>query len=154
MRLTTRTNFAIRVLMYCGVNEGSLTRSSDIAVACNASGNHLAQVIHQLHVNGFVTTTRGRSGGVRLRLAPKEISIGRVFRLFEANSPFTECFSAADNTCPLTQACRLRGVLARSIEAFYHELDQVTLDDLVRDNCALQALLTMAEAPRQLCAGA
>ncbi|NBQ50703.1 MAG: Rrf2 family transcriptional regulator, partial [Marivivens sp.] len=46
MRLTTRTNLAIRVLMYCGTHLDQITPSSIIADACNASANHLAQVVH------------------------------------------------------------------------------------------------------------
>lgn len=151
MRLTTRTNLAARVLMFCGVNAGRTVRSTEIAAACNASGNHLAQVVQQLHLHGFVQTLRGRTGGLRLTRDASQISIGQVFRIFESSVPFAECFAAETNTCPLTEACRLRSFISRAVEAFYHELDMVTLDDLVRGNCALSALLNMAEAPRQAC---
>lgn len=144
MRLTIRTNLASRVLMSCALNDGRTLRSGDIAAACNASGNHLAQVIHQLQQHGFVTTQRGRSGGLHLSRPASEISIGHVFRLFEANTPFAECFDPATNTCPLVRACRLRGHIARAVEAFYAELDRITLADLVHDNCGLQALLAIA----------
>ena len=45
------------------------------------------------------------------------------------------------NTCPLTETCRLRNFIARAVEAFYHELDMVTLRDLVQGNCGLHALM-------------
>jgi Rrf2 family nitric oxide-sensitive transcriptional repressor len=151
MRLTTRTNLAARVLMFCAVHADRTVRSTEIAEACNASGNHLAQVVQQLHTHGFVHTQRGRTGGLRLMREPNQISIGQVFRIFESSVPFAECFAGEENTCPLTTACRLRGFISRAVEAFYHELDMVTLDDLVRGNCALTALLTMVEAPRQVC---
>lgn len=151
MRLTIRTNLASRVLMFCAVNAGRTVRSNDIAAACNASGNHLSQVIHQLQLNGYVTTLRGRTGGLQLSRAPAEISIGSVFRLFEPAIPFTECFDPATNTCPLISDCRLRGYLARAVEAFYHELDLVTLDDLVRGNCGLSALLALHPEPVTNC---
>lgn len=144
MRLTTRTNLATRVLMFCAVNEGRVVRSADIARACNASGNHLGHVIHQLQQHGFVDTLRGRAGGLQLGLKPREISIGRVFRIFESTVPFAECFAGDENTCPLTAECRLRGFIKRAVEAFYHELDMVTLDDLVRGNCGLEAILKLA----------
>lgn len=143
MRLTTRTNLAVRVLMHCAVNAGRTVRAADIALACNASGNHLAQVIHQLQHKGFVATQRGRTGGLQLSRAAAEISIGRVFRLFESGVPFAECFDGAANTCPLTAECRLRGYISRAVEAFYRELDPVTLDDLVRGNCGLAELLAL-----------
>lgn len=144
MRLTTRTNLATRVLMFCAVNDGQVVRSSDIAKACNASGNHLGHVIHQLQQHGFVETLRGRAGGLQLGLRPRDISIGKVFRIFESSVPFAECFAGEQNTCPLTAECRLRGFILRAVEAFYHELDMITLDDLVAGNCGLESILKLA----------
>lgn len=151
MRLTTRTNLAIRILMACGVNDGARVRSSEIAQKCNASVNHLLQVVNLLQSNGFVETIRGRSGGLRLSRPMDQISIGQVFRIFEAGAPFAECFDAETNTCPLSQVCRLRNYIARALEAFYHELDLVTLADLVKGNCGLVALLDMSKTLEATC---
>lgn len=152
MRLTLRTNLASRVLMHCGVNAGRTVRSSEIAKACNASGNHLSQVINQLQQEGYVETQRGRGGGLRLARSPEEISMGKLFRTFEGGAPFAECFAAHDNNCPLTPACRLRGHIGRAVEAFYIALDDVTLADLIEDNCGLERILGMGAAVR--CGGA
>lgn len=144
MRLTTRTNLAIRVLMACAVNEGRTIRTPVIAERCNASVNHLLQVVNQLQEHGFIETIRGRSGGLRLARAGNQISVGEVFRLLESHTPFAECFDPQMNSCPLHLSCRLRRYIERALDAFYHELDQVTLDDLVRGNCGLIDLLDMA----------
>lgn len=151
MRLTTRTNLAVRVLMACAVNEGATLRSAEIAEKCNASVNHLLQVVNLLHINGFVETIRGRTGGLRLARAMDQISIGQVFRVFEAGMPFAECFDPETNTCPLSETCRLRSYIARAVEAFYHELDMVTLEDLVKGNCGLKALLAIPDLLQSNC---
>lgn len=151
MRLTTRTNLAVRVLMACAFNDGLTVRTAEIAQRCNASVNHLLQVVNLLQVNGFVETIRGRSGGLRLARPMEQISIGRVFRIFEAGVPFAECFAPETNTCPLAAACRLRNFIARAVEAFYRELDRVTLADLVRGNCELGTLLEMSRTLRPAC---
>ena len=154
MRLTTRTNLAIRALMYCGVHENETVRSAEIALACNSSANHLAQVINALNAHGFVTATRGRLGGVRLARAPRVINIGEVFRLFEADVPFTECFALETNTCPLVPACRLRSAIRRAVDAFYREMDLVTLDDLVKGNFKLEEVFDVTEkADGPVCVG-
>lgn len=158
MRLTTKTNLAARVLMACALNQGKTLRTAEIAQVSNASLNHLLQVVNGLHAHGFVETLRGRHGGLRLARVPEQISMGAVFRVFEAGHPFAECFDPENNTCPLSTECRLRGYIARAVEAFYHELDMVTLDDLTRGNCGLEALLNvpdmLAEACKQPLAGA
>jgi Rrf2 family nitric oxide-sensitive transcriptional repressor len=149
MRLTTRTNLAARVLMACAVNPGRTVRSGDIAQTCNASANHLAQVIHHLQLNGFVDTQRGRAGGLQLAKPADQISIGHLFRVFESGVPFAECFDPAANTCPLTSSCRLHSYISSAVESFYAELDKITLHDLVQDNCGLAALLALHPARDQ-----
>lgn len=154
MRLTTRTNLAIRALMYCAVKNDGLSRSAEIAEACNSSANHLAQVIHLLNAHGFVHATRGRMGGVKLARAARAINIGEVFRVFEADVPFTECFALETNTCPLVRACRLRNAIRRALDAFYREMDMVTLEDLVKANHLLEEIFSVADSANLArCAG-
>lgn len=144
MRLTTRTNLAMRTLMYCAVNEGQIVRKSEIAKACNASENHLAQVINVLSHNGYLKTVRGRNGGIQLGRAKDAISVGGVFRRFESHLPFAECFDRDHNTCPLANSCRLPRYLVGALGAFYTYLDSISLADLVNDNVELNSLLAMS----------
>lgn len=144
MRLTIRTNLAMRTLMFCAVNEGRILRRQDVAQACNASENHLAQVIHRLARQGFVRTVRGRSGGLALGRAADAIRVGDVVRAFEASVPFTECMTGGDGACPLVGACRLTCAFADALEAFYASLDRISVADLVKGNIGLQAVLLVA----------
>lgn len=147
MRITKRTNLALRVLMFCGVNSDRLVTKSEIALRCNTSENHLAQVINQLGQLGYLHTQRGRHGGLRLARPMTKILVGEVFRDIEAGVSPTECFADMDNTCPLTEACLLRIAIADAVEAFYAHLDGITVDALVCGNTALAALL----APQGRC---
>ncbi len=151
MRLTVRTNLAARALMTCAVNPDRILRTQDIAERCNASVNHMFQVVNLLQEYGFLETIRGRSGGVRLALAPERISMGAMFRQLEGTVPFTECFEGGAGGCPLQGNCRLQSYLQRALEAFYHELDMVTLADLVRGNCGLETLLDLYPQGRGGC---
>ncbi len=151
MRLTTRTNLATRVLMSCAVNDGAVLRSSDIATRTNASLNHMLQVVNTLQEHGFIETIRGRTGGIRLARAATLISMGDVFRIFEGRIAFAECFDETSNTCPLVGSCRLRSYLTRALEAFFHEMDLVTLADLVTGNCGLTALLSLDGRDAPVC---
>ena len=134
MRITKRTNIAIRILMFCAANDGRLVTKSEIAVCCNSSENHLAQVINQLGQLGYLHTRRGRNGGITLGRPAVDIQIGAVFRALESSVPLAECFADVDNTCPPVDACRLRLAIADAAEAFYAHLDEITLDALVCGN--------------------
>ncbi len=144
MRLTTRTNLALRTLMVCAANSGRVIRKAEIAATCNASENHLAQVIHLLARRGLVKTLRGRSGGLTLGQPAHTITIGAVLRDFEPCLPFTDCSNAGAKACPLSGACRLPSVFSDALDAFYAKLDGVTLADLMRDNRPLHHLLQVA----------
>ncbi len=144
MRLTTRSNLAMRTLMYCAAHPGKIVRKTDIAKTCNVSENHLAQVIHLLARDGYLATQRGRSGGLQLARPASQITVGAVFRSFEKVLPFTECSEERASTCPLAGVCRLKCVLGDALDAFYAKLDVVTVADLVDGNHALHEILNAA----------
>ncbi len=144
MRLTTRTNLAMRTLMFCAANPDRIVRKHEVAETCNASENHLAQVIHLLAQRGFLRTVRGRAGGLMLARSAESIRVGEVFRAFEAGLPFAECFAGAECNCPLVGSCRLKCVLAEALDAFYARLDAVSVADLMTGNTELQGLLKVA----------
>lgn len=146
MRLTIRTNLAMRTLMFCAVNGDRIVRKHDIANACNASENHLAQVVNTLAQRGFIATQRGRSGGLRLARPMDRIGVGEVLRAFEATLPFAECFDPEANTCPLNDACLFKNALKAALDAFYQAMDSWTLADLVENNSALERLLALPGA--------
>jgi Rrf2 family transcriptional regulator, nitric oxide-sensitive transcriptional repressor len=143
MRLTTRTSLALQTLMYCAANPGQTVRKHDAAIACHASENHLAQVIHALSLTGFLTTVRGRSGGLRLARDPSKIAVGDVVRKFESPLPFAPCMENGD-TCHLSACCRLKCAFDDALTAFHAVLDRVTLEDLVKDNTELKKLMQFA----------
>lgn len=148
MRITKRTNIAIRLLMYCATHEDRLVTKAEIADCCNISENHLAQVINQLSQLNFLRTQRGRNGGMSLARAADQIRIGEVFRLIEGGLPIAECFADADNSCPLVGACRLRVALADAAQAFYRSLDAITLESLICDNEELLKILNPVACAR------
>lgn len=141
MRMTKRTNLAMRVLMFCAVNKGRLVTKAEISGICQTSENHLAQVINELGHLGYLATHRGRNGGVELGRAPDTIFIGEIFRRMEGPVPENDCFADTDGSCPLVDACRLKEALQKAAEAFFASLDDLTLDSLVCKNSALQKIL-------------
>lgn len=151
MRLTLRTNLAMRTLMFCAVNSDRTVRKAEVARMCNASENHLAHVIVVLAQLGLIQTTRGRNGGLRLARPASEIDVGDVIRSMEGGVPFAECFDGAENHCPIKDHCRLRTVLAKAVEAFYVALDGITVADLTDQNDGLSNLLTLPQAPAPSC---
>ncbi len=130
MRLTTMTDYALRLLMHVAQQPDRLCTIAEVAEVYGISEAHLMKVTHQLALQGWIETQRGRGGGMRLALPPNEIGLGAVVRSIEPDFDLVECFSSGDR-CTLSGQCRLAGVLGAAMQAFLAQLDGRTLDDLL-----------------------
>lgn len=140
MHLTRYTDYGLRVLIYLAAKSEGAT-VSEIAQSYGISRNHLVKVAHRLGQLGYIETTRGKSGGLRLVRAPSDINVGSVVRDMEPNFHLVECFNQPGNTCPITPVCKLKGVLFEAERAFMAALSAHTLADLTVNRDALMRLL-------------
>ena len=133
MRLTNWSDYSLRVLMFCAACAGREQPAtvSEIALAHGISRSHLTKIVMTLSAQGWLETTRGRGGGLRLLKPASEIVLGDVIRQTETDFTLVECFDAAHNTCLLDGHCRLKGVLGEAMDAYLTVLDGITLADLV-----------------------
>ena len=143
MQLTLYSDYSLRTLIYLALCEEGAT-ISEIAERFRISHNHLTKVAHNLGKLGYITTTRGRSGGLALALSPDEINIGAVVRQVEPHFNLVECFDPDKNTCPILPACALRGVLGEAQEAFLKVLDGYRLSDFRGSGPDVARLLGLA----------
>lgn len=138
MRLKLHTDYALRVLIYLGVNRGRTVSIAEIARTYAISENHLMKVVNSLSRAGLIATKRGRGGGLQLDRDPREINIGTVVRVFEGRLEMTDC-----GPCRIGQACRMKGMLERATDAFLAVLDEHSLADLLCDVDELRQLLDL-----------
>jgi len=130
MRLTTMTDYALRLLMYVAQQPERLCTIAEVAQAYDISEAHLMKVTHQLGLQGWIETVRGKGGGMRLAHAPRDINLGAVVRGIEPDFALVECFSSGDQ-CVLTRQCRLADVLGGALQRFMAHLDGFSLADLL-----------------------
>ena len=140
MHLTLHTDFALRVLIQVGLNDGKLTTINDIAQTFGISKAHLMKVVNDLSQKGYLDTVRGRNGGIRLMREPEAINIGQVVRDTENQLHVIGCLEHK-GYCPIQRVCVLRCVLSGAIEAFLAVLDAQTLADLIKPQRVLSSLM-------------
>ena len=130
MRLTRLTDFAMRVLIHLAQRPERLCTIAEVATAYDISETHLMKITHQLGLAGWLATTRGKGGGIRLAKPPSEIRLGAVVRTMEPDFFIVECFSTG-NSCMLTGTCELTGVMDGALRSFMEHLDARTLADVL-----------------------
>ncbi len=144
MRLTVYTDYSLRMLMYLAVKGDGLATIAEVAGAYGISKAHLNKVAHQLGVAGYVETTRGKGGGLRLARPAEEIGLGDVIRRVEPDMALVPCFEPVHAPCAIVPVCGLRGALYEARQAFLAVLDRYSLADLVQRRADLGALLHAA----------
>jgi Rrf2 family nitric oxide-sensitive transcriptional repressor len=143
VKLTTFTDYSLRVLIYVAAAPAGRATIAEVAQAFGISENHLVKVVHLLGREGILVNTRGRGGGLALSRPAADINVGAVIRVTEGGDFPAECFRE-DNTCSIAPVCRLAGVLDEALKAFYRVLDAHTLADLVSNRERLVSILRFA----------
>jgi Rrf2 family nitric oxide-sensitive transcriptional repressor len=144
MKLTAHTDYGLRVLMTLATLNDRLVTIDELATRHRVSKNHLMKVAQTLVGLGLVESVRGRAGGLRLAGDPAQIRMGAVVRALEDDLRLVDCLGEGPSSCVLAGACRLTRALAQALEAFFAELDRLTLADLVALRPAMRERLGIA----------
>lgn len=145
MRLTLHSDLAFRTLIFLAT---AGEQGSSIPVIANAYGvseHHLRKVVNHLAQVGWVESTRGRGGGLRLRLAPAQISIGAVMRETEADFALVDCLGVEPERCVISGCCGLQRIFGEALQAWFQVLDRYTLADAMNGSRGLSRLLGLEE---------
>jgi Rrf2 family transcriptional regulator, nitric oxide-sensitive transcriptional repressor len=142
MRLTTLSDYALRLLMMAQAAGDDLITIEAAATRYHISRTHLMKVANVLTRAGYLQAVRGRSGGLRLAKPAGQIRIGDVIRATEPDFALVECLGD-DNHCVITGVCRLPRILNEGLDAFVTVLNKSTLEDIA----ICQQLKALAGAP-------
>jgi len=130
MRLTSFTDYGLRMLMRMAGAPGRPFSTAELAAEFHLSRNHLSKIMQRLARAGLIETRRGGGGGAILARPPEDIRLGAVVRLLEEGQPLVECLGADGGNCNIDGRCRLKGRLRSAEAAFLADLDQSTLADV------------------------
>lgn len=142
MQLTRYTDYTLRTLIYLGLRPDQTATVSEISEAYDISRNHMVKVAHNLGRLGYIETTRGKTGGLKLKQDLETINVGEVVRKVEPNFALVECFDTENGgNCCIIPACKLIPLLARAEKAFMDVLNEYTMADVLSNRGDLAPLL-------------
>jgi Rrf2 family transcriptional regulator, nitric oxide-sensitive transcriptional repressor len=146
MRLTAFTDYCLRALIYVALKGGQPATIDEIAAHHRINRNHLVKVVFRLGQLGYLHTSRGKGGGIRLAGDPATLNLGKLVRQTEQDFALVECFGERDCVCVIEPACVLKGALRTALAAFFDVLDRYTIADLVKPSRNLARLLAVPAA--------
>lgn len=135
MKLTSYTDYSLRLLMYVAVNNDRLVSIREVADVFEISRNHLMKIVHDLGKGGYLKTVRGKNGGFRLARPAEDIRLGTLIRYTEDDLDIVECFEDKDPNCKIIDNCMLSGILDMALKSFFEVLDGHNLKDLTENLC-------------------
>ena len=130
MRLTSFTDYGLRMLMRLASAPETGFSTAELAEEFGLSRNHLTKIMQRLARAGIVETRRGGGGGARLAKDPAKVRLGDVVRLLEQGQDLVECFGPAPGDCTISGCCRLKARLRRAETQFLEDLNRSTLTDI------------------------
>ncbi len=130
MRLTSFTDYGLRMLMRMAGAPGRAFSTAELAEELGLSRNHLAKIMQRLAQAGLVETRRGGGGGAMLARPAETIRLGSVIRLLEEGQPLVDCFALRGAQCSLDGRCRLKARLRAAESAFLDDLDRSSLAEV------------------------
>ncbi len=131
MKLSTRSRYGTRILIDIALHQdGGPVQVSKIAKRQDISVKYLEQLIRPLKKEKYLNSIRGPKGGYVLEMAPEQITLGQIVRLFEKQADLVECVSAPD-ACPMSPDCRVRLAWKDATQAMCERLDATTIADLM-----------------------
>lgn len=130
MRLNRQSDIAIGILTACARAPGRTIRTAEAAERADASKDSAAQIILLLAREGFLTTTRGRQGGIALAVPAREILLGDVLRRIQPD--------LVQNACPENGGgSPLNQIVGAAEATFFAFLDRFSVADLASGRTGL-----------------
>ena len=134
----TAVQHAIRALTALAAQpKGTLVMARKLAVTESITVPALAKTLQQLARKGLLTSEKGRGGGFSLARPPREITIAQIIEAIEGRAALHRC-SLGYTSCRPTKLCYFDRLLAPTRTTTLEQLNQASLQDLVRTRARLR----------------
>ncbi len=136
MQLNKFSDYGLRLLMFLlqpskDASSNGLMTIAQAASALKISENHLVKVSHFMVKQGWIISTRGKGGGIRLAPEAYTLALGDIVRILEHDQKAVNCLEPA---CALRFSCGLKPLLDQALEQFYQHLNGFQLRDALHQS--------------------
>lgn len=137
MRLTRAGEYAVRcVLFLASQGTGKIVKRKLVAREMDIPDQFLAKIAPQLARAGILEIVQGARGGLRLILAPEEVSLLDVVEAVIGEIFLNDCIVRPES-CNRSSACSVHLVWEKARDQLRQTLREVSFAELLRQNSCL-----------------
>lgn len=153
MKFSAQEEYGLRCLIQLAQRgENASLTIPEISKVEGLSSTHVAKIMMILRRGGFISSTRGQTGGYQLSRRAAQIYIGDVLdclggKLYD--SGFCNRHSGQHDVCNHAVDCSVRGLWDRLQRAVDTVLDGMTLEDMVERRHEAESNVVLYKRPQR-----
>lgn len=137
IRISKLTDYSIIILSFLGKEPSTIWQTTTIAEKNHLTKPTVAKILKRLVKVKFVISHRGKAGGYKLAVEPKDLSLANIITALEGRVAITECNYKA-SFCSMIKNCPLTSPLTKINRLIYETLDTYKLSDLITSAAAIE----------------
>lgn len=139
MKFSSQEEYGLRCLIEVGRSGGESITIPEISRREGLTEPYVAKLLMILRRGGFISSTRGQSGGYTLARPANQIVVGEVLselggKLYEDD--FCDKHSGQQASCAHLSGCSIRPLWSRVQVAVDQVVNSITLADILREEAA------------------
>lgn len=147
MQLTIFTGYGLRSLVYLASRPERLCTIREISNHYGMSYHHMVKITHRLSTLGYIETSKGKGGGVKLANNTRKLRLGDIVTQLEPSimDPVKCLYHDHNNKlgdCP----CQLKDYLNEALRSFIETLNKYTLAEAARNGRVFIAMTDIGVA--------
>jgi Rrf2 family protein len=128
MKISTKSQYGLRALLFLAKNKGKVRTVAEVADAEKISRDYLEKIFSRLERGKFVKSTRGASGGYLLARPLNKITVKEFLQTMDGEIVPVQCISGVK--CPMSKNCRAKNVWSKVKIKVEKTLNAITLEQL------------------------
>lgn len=139
MLIGNKLEYALKILIELVlVQEQGLIPSRNIAEKCGIPANFMPQITSTLTKKGWVISSRGPGGGLKLAVEPGDVTVLEVMKVLDNKLTVKECLFSERN-CTQNAVCPLFPLWKNIEQGILEVVKNTTIADLVKDKLILES---------------
>lgn len=129
--ITREADYAIRAIVYLSRHYGQTpVTTTEISEKAEIPYRFLRKISHQLVESGIVGATRGKQGGIFLKIAPEVLTLLDILKIFDERACHMNICCDSDDACPRSPSCNVCKRLRLLQEKVHTEFANIKFSEL------------------------